>query len=503
MSKFSKKKIIWTIFAAGVAGLVFWFTRGGDVTPPGTVRVTYGDVVQEVSVTGRVKPVTTVSLGFEKSGRIQDVYARVGEHVDRGELLAEVESSAAKASLLEAEARLAELKRGARPEEIVVKKAELAKYEQDLANAYGGVLDTVNDAFNKGDDALHVKMTGIFSGSKTSVYKFTYQICDTQLDLNGTWLRYTTEEDFDLWRTELNATPLSPSNAELSKLLENTGKYLETLRSFLESVNRTLTLDCTIANTGLDTYRTNVNTARANIATALSAVNTKKQSISSLLLTVAKVKNELSLLEAGSADEVVAAQEARVLSAQGELRKHRIYAPIGGVLTRVDAKEGEFSSIGSTPFSLSSDASFEMEANVPEADIAKIKLNDTAKITLDAYGSDVLFEGRVIAIDPAETIIDNVPTYKVTLHFLKNDPRIKSGMTANIDVATAKKENVLVVPVRTIETKDGKKFVTLVNEDTSTKEVEVSIGLRGSDGQMEIVSGVSEGAIILSSPIEG
>ncbi|OHA83900.1 MAG: hypothetical protein A2481_00305, partial [Candidatus Yonathbacteria bacterium RIFOXYC2_FULL_47_9] len=358
----------------------------------------------------------------------------------------------------------------------------------------------IDDAFNKSDDALHIKMTGIFSGFKTSSYKFTYQICDSGLDVNGTTLRLANEYDIDIWRTELAKLSVSPSNAELAALLETTSAHLEKQKSFLEAVNRTLTLDCTIATTGLDTYRTNVNTARTNIATAIAAINTKRQAISSLILTVAKVKNELSLLKAGTASEVIAAQEARLLSAQGELRKHRIYAPISGTVTKVDAKTGEYANTTVPLISIISDASFEMEANVPEADIAKIKKSDTAKVTLDAYGSDVVFEGRVTAIDPAETIIDNVPTYKVTLNFTKNDPRIKSGMTANIDIATAGARNVLAVPQRAIATKNGDKFVTVVNSDNTTTETVVTTGLRGSDGMIEVTSGVTEGTKVLVTP---
>ncbi|HAT68606.1 MAG TPA: hypothetical protein DCS20_03225 [Candidatus Yonathbacteria bacterium] len=501
MSKILQKKIVWfLIIISIIGGGYFYFGRTKDTTPGNTVTIKRGDVVQEVSVTGRVEPVSTVNLSFEKSGRIQGVYARIGQHVSAGSLLAEVESSAAQASVLEVEARLAELKRGSRPEEITVKEAELAKYEQDLANSYGGVKDTIDDAFNKSDDALHIKMTGIFSGFKTSSYKFTYQICDSGLDVNGTTLRLANEYDIDIWRTELAKLSVSPSNAELAALLETTSAHLEKQKSFLEAVNRTLTLDCTIATTGLDTYRTNVNTARTNIATAIAAINTKRQAISSLILTVAKVKNELSLLKAGTASEVIAAQEARLLSAQGELRKHRIYAPISGTVTKVDAKTGEYANTTVPLISIISDASFEMEANVPEADIAKIKKSDTAKVTLDAYGSDVVFEGRVTAIDPAETIIDNVPTYKVTLNFTKNDPRIKSGMTANIDIATAGARNVLAVPQRAIATKNGDKFVTVVNSDNTTTETVVTTGLRGSDGMIEVTSGVTEGTKVLVTP---
>lgn len=501
MKRFSKKQTIWASVVLVAIGAGFYLFRGSEPTDTQNIIVVKrGDIIQEVGVTGRVKAASTVDLGFEKSGRIQSVSVKVGSRVNRGALLAELESSSATATLLETEARLAELKRGARPEEIAVKEAELAKYENDLINAYEGVLDITLDAFSKSDDAIHSKMTGIFSGFKTTSYKFTYQVCDSQLENIVTTGKQQTEYDFDVWRTEVAlASSLPRTSAEQSKLISQTSAHVEIIKTFVENVSYTLTLDCTATNTALDTYRTNVNTARTNINTVIAAINTKKQSIATLALTVAKVRNELSLLKAGTANEVITAQEARVLSARGELLKHKIFAPISGTMTKVDAVTGEFANTATPLLSIISDASFEIEAYVPEADIAKIKIGNTASITLDAYGSDVSFLGRVVSINPAETIIDNVPTYKVTFHFTKNDPRIKSGMTANIDIATASREGALFIPSRAVITRDGSKFVMVTSTDGTTTETAVTTGLKGSDGSIEVLSGLTEGARVLTT----
>lgn len=498
----TKKQIIWTVAIVGIATIGFWWSnRSQNEAPQNTATVKRGDVIQEVSVTGRVKPATTLSLGFEKSGRIQAVLARAGARVEQGTLLATIESSSAEAILLEAEARLAELKRGARPEEIAVKESELAKYEQDITNAYEGILDIALDAFSKADDALHAKMTGIFSGFKTTSYKFTYQICDSQLELSTATFKQQAEIDFDVWREEITvATSIAKTSAEQSALLSQTGAHTETIKTFLEDVSHTLTLDCTATNTALDTYRTNVNTARTNVNAVLATINTKKQTIATLTATVIKTKNELALIKAGTASEVIAAQEARVLGARGELGKYKIYAPLSGTITTVKARVGEYASASVSLIGIISDTSFEIEAKVPEADIAKIHIGDRAKVTLDAYGNDALFEARVATIDPAETIIDNVPTYKVTLYFTEDGERIKSGMTANIDIATARKDGVIAIPQRAIINKNGNKFVTIMNPDTTTTEVSVTTGLRGSDGTSEIVEGLREGDVIVTAP---
>ena len=135
---------------------------------------------------------------------------------------------------------------------------------------------------------------------------------------------------------------------------------------------------------------------------------------------------------------------------------------------------------------------YEIEANVPEADIAKIKVGNTADVTLDAYGNDVRFNVKITAIDPAETVIEGVSTYKTTFQFTAEDGRIKSGMTANLDILTDKKENVIAIPSRAVITKGADKIVTVLGNNI-LKEVKVTLGLRGSDGNVEIVSGISEG----------
>ena len=135
-------------------------------------------------------------------------------------------------------------------------------------------------------------------------------------------------------------------------------------------------------------------------------------------------------------------------------------------------------------------------------DIAKIKLGDIAEVTLDAY-ADTDFTATVTFVDPAETYVEGIPTYRVKLQFDKQDERIKSGMTANIDILTNKLENVISIPQRAVITKDGMKLVRIANENNNEKittitETEVKTGIRSSDGKIEITEGINEGDIIVT-----
>ena len=162
----------------------------------------------------------------------------------------------------------------------------------------------------------------------------------------------------------------------------------------------------------------------------------------------------------------------------------------------MDAKRGEIATVGTPLASVISYAAYEIEAFVPEADIAKIRSGSGASVTLDAYGGDVVFDAVVVTIDPAETVLDGVATYKTSLQFAVADPRVKSGMTANTDIEGERRDNVLFIPARAVSEKDSVKIVRIL-EGEDVREAVVETGIRGSNGDIEILSGLNEGDTIL------
>ena len=72
---------------------------------------------------------------------------------------------------------------------------------------------------------------------------------------------------------------------------------------------------------------------------------------------------------------------------------------------------------------------------IPETDIGKVAMGDAVSMTLDAFSGET-FTGTVFYIDPAETILQGVVDYKVKVSFNKPDTRLKSGLTANLDIQT-------------------------------------------------------------------
>jgi HlyD family secretion protein len=192
--------------------------------------------------------------------------------------------------------------------------------------------------------------------------------------------------------------------------------------------------------------------------------------------------------------KVIISQKNEALSkAEKDLEDYYIKAPFDGVVAEKNFKEGEMVSAAITVISVASKNDFEIEADIPEVDIAKVKIGDVAKVTFDAYGSNVEFEAKVVKIENIERLIEGIPTYKTTFYLTNPDDRVKSGFTANLDIITNKREGVIVIPYRAVILKNGESFVNILDANKKLKEVSVKLGLKGRDGNVEVLEGLSEG----------
>ena len=166
-------------------------------------------------------------------------------------------------------------------------------------------------------------------------------------------------------------------------------------------------------------------------------------------------------------------------------------SPIAGIVASQKARVGTITTANQILISVISDNLLKIETYIPEVDIAKVSLGDSAEVTLDAYNDEV-FMAHVVSFDPAETVIEGVPTYKVELLFDEESSLIRSGMTANIDILTEEKYEVLAVPVRAVITVDTIKYLRIVNSVNQVENIPIVTGLRGSEGYIEIIDGIEE-----------
>ena len=164
-------------------------------------------------------------------------------------------------------------------------------------------------------------------------------------------------------------------------------------------------------------------------------------------------------------DAQVKNAQARLDKAQDNLRKTRIIAPMEGVVTSLNAEVGEVAQAqtsytqGKTLMTVADLAVFEVEVEVDETEIGKVRLGQPAKIRVDAY-RDTVFEGTVVEIGNSAIIegvgADNYTTaFRVKVRFADTgDFSVRPGMSASVDITTARSEGVLKIPYAAIVTRE-------------------------------------------------
>lgn len=132
---------------------------------------------------------------------------------------------------------------------------------------------------------------------------------------------------------------------------------------------------------------------------------------------------------------------------------------------------------------------------INEIDIPKIRPGQKATIKIDAI-RDEEFQGEVTRVDSIGTNTQGVITYNAYINLLVSDGRIRSGMTANVDISTETRTNALSVPNSAVKPYQGGRAVqVLVNNEP--EYIPVRVGIRGRE-RTEILEGLNEGQEIIT-----
>ncbi|MBI2054973.1 MAG: efflux RND transporter periplasmic adaptor subunit [Candidatus Sungbacteria bacterium] len=504
ITKLSRRaKIIYgVILIAVLVGGYFLFFRPSPA--PEVVKVERRNLTQVVAVTGTVKPVSIIDLEFLSSNRVVWRPVAVGDKVRRGQVLmaldardADIQIAKAEAALAGNRAKLEQLKMGSTPESI--RQAENA-----VDASYRSALSSLDTALTKADKALTVLRTEIFTSANTVRTDFLLP--------HDSYLSRAEQEksaaDADLAKAraarEEAARNFSqvPVPAEVDTLFNQAPELLNSTRAVMVTTIELLrrVVSSAISQSTVNGYITDVATAQGEFESAMTSLTTSIASIQAAKDTL-RVKREpprsvdIEVLEAN-----VKSTEADLALLKKQKSDLALTAPADGVITDLKYEVGEVARTGATAVSMISGANAEIEANVPEVDIAKLAIAENVSITLDSLPGEK-FSGKVVHIDPAETLVDGVTNYKVKISFDANDPRVKPGSTANLDIETLKKENVLSLPQFGIVEKDEGTFVRKLVSGNS-QELPVKIGIRSSDGYIEILDGLSEGEEVLNAGLK-
>ena len=288
-----------------------------------------------------------------------------------------------------------------------------------------------------------------------------------------------TQAELDAYKTSIDSQ-ITITSASISSL-QTAKQALEDAK--LQYETSVLSAEQSISQARAS-YDNALRTARNSVATART---NRDQQLASAQARVDSAEASLSVITAQ-----IAQAQSSVDLARNQLNDTILKSPIKGVVTKVNYQVGEQVSPQKSFLSVLTENNFQLEIDIAETDINKVKQNNQASITLDSFGEANTFSGTVYFIEPAATIIQGVTYYKVKISFDPGTQPVKPGMTASAVITTAELDNVLMMPSRAIVEKDNQKFVRILENETP-REVAVTIGLSGDDGMVEVTSGVKEG----------
>lgn len=218
-------------------------------------------------------------------------------------------------------------------------------------------------------------------------------------------------------------------------------------------------------------------------------------------------KSELDLAEATYKSDLaqIAAAQGTINQARATLNNNltnlkytRIISPVDGIVVSRDVDEGQTVAASfQTPtlFQVAQDLTkMQIEVNVSEADIGKIKKGQEVEYTLDGY-ADSVFKGTVSEVRIAPTTVSNVVTYTVIVLVNNEEHKMIPGMTANVSIITNKSENVICVPTEALkftpsEITGGKKYKEQglwVLKNNKPERINIKLGAKDSD-KTEVIS---------------
>jgi len=185
--------------------------------------------------------------------------------------------------------------------------------------------------------------------------------------------------------------------------------------------------------------------------------------------------------------------ELNLESARLNLEKAIVVAPFDGLVTDVAITEGKeitTAMLASPAISLVDPSEIELRGFIDEIDVAMVKIGQAANIALDAL-PDAELSGKVAFISPVGTIRAGVVSYATTVTLENTVAGLRDGMSATAEVVIERRDDVLLIPNRTIGgTLANPKVSVLI--DGQVEEREITLGL--SDGiNSEVLSGLEEG----------
>ncbi|MFQ5854368.1 MAG: efflux RND transporter periplasmic adaptor subunit [Anaerolineae bacterium] len=450
-----------------------------------------------VNAAGNIAAKVETALTFRTTGKVKVVHVRVGDRVEAGQMLMELDTvdleldiEKGHLSVAMAEAQRDKLKAGPSAADLSAARANLESARENLARVKTGstqaqlaaaeaTLKAARDNYRRviarpnSEDVEQARLK--LDQAKNSLWGAQNQrdaTCGAAAEGRGS-------------SSQCDSAQAQVLNAEIAvQLAEATYQQVQTPATAADVENAIAQVQR--AQDELDRLRNSPTPAELAVAEA----------------QVAQAGSQLEKLVAGPATEdlfiaEVQVEQARLSLHQTERRlmETELVAPFAGTVVAVNYREGEYVSTNQPAIALADLSTLEIEVPLAEMDVARVAPEQAAEIVLDAL-PDVSLRGRVSYVAPVANITQGVVNYPVTVEIENPDPAVRPGMTAGVSIEVERREDVLLVPNRAVRAAAGRQRVVEVLYQGQVIQAPVTLGM-SNDTMTEVLSGLKEGDLVV------
>jgi HlyD family secretion protein len=327
-----------------------------------------------------------------------------------------------------------------------IRAKEFVDIQAEIAGIVTGLAVKEGDKVKKGDILL--KIDPIQTEADRNARRANYEV--TIADARNQEIVIANAQN-DLLRSEAS---LRSSRADLERAKSNLVRVDASYRR-----KQQLNEEGVISREEYEIAQNDFKLAKAQLDSAEAAVSQTETSVKISKNTIEQRKIDLS-----SSKLRAKASEANLTSADDQLRKTTLYAPLSGVVTQLLVEKGEraqpgiMSSPQATLMTIADLSVIQAELKVDETDIVNLSIGDSAQIKVDALPDDV-FEGTVTEIgnspiSSSSSSTQEAKDFKVIVTLKDPSSKIRPGMSCTGDIITETRQNVLVMPIQALTVRD-------------------------------------------------
>ncbi|HNT76423.1 MAG TPA: HlyD family efflux transporter periplasmic adaptor subunit [Anaerolineae bacterium] len=490
-----KKGWLWilgmVVIGVGVGGYLLYRNVSGGPTAALAAQgnaaelatVARGTLRVSVEGSGSLTPEYEVAVSFQSGGKVTAVLVDVGDMVQAGDALVQLDDADARRSVTEAELQVQQSQASLKSAQL--KLDDLVSWTPDasaveLAQANLEAAQTEYTKTLTGDAREGAQLVSV----RVKLDQAERALADAQEAYTSAYDPGREWELGDRFRSGRLETERETATANLQRAKED-----------LEVAQANYTLQ--VVSLG----DSDVKSAWSKVVNARVALEREQTAPDTSDIESARIQVE-------QAEITLAQSQLKLNSAQQTLADLTLTAPVSGVVTTLNAAVGQMLGGSQAAVVLADLHTLTVEIGLDESDIVQVAVGMPALVTLDAFDASEL-RGSITHIAPTAQAQSGVVLYAVTIALDPTSLPVRAGMTADVEIATRSAEDVLVIPLKAVRSMEGGNFVLRqlragetppanAAEGTATPGfvlTPVALGFM-TDTQAEVLSGLEEGDVV-------